>query len=476
MLKQVNLTYVIKDGVLQITTQAAVEGKCVQVTYSVGDVLVKDAPWPGPWRVEPMGNLPASPEGTDISAKLLVTLITSSIQPDRWTAAGGKGTIEYFPLGQALVVNQTAGVQEQIADLLAALRRMQDVQVILETRVVQVSESFLETLAKELHFDATQWLADDLNPSEASINMPLKSSSFGTLGIPQIEYCPVKLALSDSQVLLLMKVAQGDRSATVMQTPRITLLNGQRGVLDLTTKNYLLTDVQKVENGDDIEVVHKLKAVKTGVAYAVRPIVTADRKAVRVEIEYQATKAVAGMAETPEAAVANRPCNHVAASDTEIAAVKVMRNFQVSGGQTAVLFGGRTLVETRTEIGPPVLSRVPYVNRLFRNVGYGREAMVTLILVTPRIVVHEEEEQPVPERASNTIAPTGADLDAQPSEETPRRIHPRPVGYQRSFSGPSNSAEERNASRSVESITSSGPLQEEEAASQPVPSVPRPRY
>ena len=53
-----------------------------------------------------------------------------------------------------------------------------------------------------------------------------------------------------------------------------------------------------------------------------------------------------------------------------------------------VLFGGlKRLTETRTESSPPVLGKVPYVNRLFKNVGYGRESQSVLVLVTPRILI-----------------------------------------------------------------------------------------
>jgi general secretion pathway protein D len=48
--------------------------------------------------------------------------------------------------------------------------------------------------------------------------------------------------------------------------------------------------------------------------------------------------------------------------------------------------------EGRNEFGPPVLSKIPYINRLFKNVGYGREAESLLIMVTPRIIIQEEEE------------------------------------------------------------------------------------
>jgi type II secretory pathway component GspD/PulD (secretin) len=48
--------------------------------------------------------------------------------------------------------------------------------------------------------------------------------------------------------------------------------------------------------------------------------------------------------------------------------------------------------EGRTEFGPPVISQVPYLNRLFKNVGIGRETRHMMIMVTPRIIINSEEE------------------------------------------------------------------------------------
>jgi general secretion pathway protein D len=55
--------------------------------------------------------------------------------------------------------------------------------------------------------------------------------------------------------------------------------------------------------------------------------------------------------------------------------------------------GLKTLVEGRNEYGPPVLSKIPYISRLFKNVGYGREAQSLMIMVTARIIINEEEEK-----------------------------------------------------------------------------------
>ncbi|HZT79915.1 MAG TPA: hypothetical protein VFA26_06830, partial [Gemmataceae bacterium] len=64
----------------------------------------------------------------------------------------------------------------------------------------------------------------------------------------------------------------------------------------------------------------------------------------------------------------------------------------VPDGGTVVMGGLKRLSEGRTEFGPPVLSKIPYVNRLFKNVGYGRDVESLLIMVTPRIIINEEEE------------------------------------------------------------------------------------
>jgi general secretion pathway protein D len=39
-----------------------------------------------------------------------------------------------------------------------------------------------------------------------------------------------------------------------------------------------------------------------------------------------------------------------------------------------------------------MLSKLPYINRLFKNVGIGRETQSLMMMVTPRIIIQEEEE------------------------------------------------------------------------------------
>src|SRR5262249_9223996 len=59
----------------------------------------------------------------------LIKVITDTIAPDSWSTTGGAGTIDYYPLGMALVILQTPDVHEQVAELLESLRRLQDDEV-----------------------------------------------------------------------------------------------------------------------------------------------------------------------------------------------------------------------------------------------------------------------------------------------------------------------------------------------------------
>jgi len=71
----------------------------------------------------------------------------------------------------------------------------------------------------------------------------------------------------------------------------------------------------------------------------------------------------------------------------------VTTTVSVPDGGTVLLGGIKRLNEARNEFGVPILSKVPYINRLFRNVGLGRTTRSIMLMVTPRIIIQEEEEE-----------------------------------------------------------------------------------
>ena len=68
------------------------------------------------------------------------------VRPYSWDGMGGPGRVEFFDIGSALVVNQTADVIKEVEDLLEALRRLQDLAVAVEIRIVSLSESWYERM------------------------------------------------------------------------------------------------------------------------------------------------------------------------------------------------------------------------------------------------------------------------------------------------------------------------------------------
>jgi type II secretory pathway component GspD/PulD (secretin) len=98
-----------------------------------------------------------------------------------------------------------------------------------------------------------------------------------------------------------------------------------------------------------------------------------------------------------------------------VSTIQIDNAVTVADGGTALLGGWKSTKVMRNEFGPPTLSKIPYVNRLFKNVGYGRESENVILLVTPRIIMHQEEEI----RITSGVVQTSATALAQPtSKET----------------------------------------------------------
>jgi general secretion pathway protein D len=73
--------------------------------------------------------------------------------------------------------------------------------------------------------------------------------------------------------------------------------------------------------------------------------------------------------------------------------VSVTTTVSVPDGGTVLLGGIKRLSEGRSEYGVPILNKIPYLNRLFKNVGVGRNTQSLMMMVTPRIIIQEEEEE-----------------------------------------------------------------------------------
>jgi type II secretory pathway component GspD/PulD (secretin)/tetratricopeptide (TPR) repeat protein len=398
---------------------------------------------------------------------MLIKLITNTVAPSTWAEAGGSGTIDYMPIGMALVVNQTPDVQEQVADLLDALRRLQDLEVAVEVRIITLAETFFERIGLDFSLNITpdkhtqsyepqittgqfappgfinafmprNFLSGArpgglIGPSNGNtgsltsdLDIPIRSSSF-QYAIPPFAYpnnpgfdggLSLGLAfLSDIQVYMFMEAAQGDRRTNVMSAPKLTLFNGQTSTINVNDQQFFVTNVNVVGFGGQIVFVPVNNPVPLGISLAIQAVVSADRRFVRLNLAPSLSNLASAIVPlfpvttfiTPvfEGGAQGQPIPFTQfIQQPNVATVQIQTTVSIPDGGTVVLGGLKTLSEGRNEFGPPVLSKIPYIDRIFKNVGYGREAQSLLLMVTPRIIINsEEEERQTGEISAPTVRP-----------------------------------------------------------------------
>jgi hypothetical protein len=71
----------------------------------------------------------------------------------------------------------------------------------------------------------------------------------------------------------------------------------------------------------------------------------------------------------------------------------VSTTVSVPDGGTVLLGGVKRLKEGRNMTGVPILNKIPYISRLFKNSGVARNTESLMLMVTPRIIIQEEEEE-----------------------------------------------------------------------------------
>jgi type II secretory pathway component GspD/PulD (secretin) len=386
----------------------------------------------------------ASDRGT--KHEQLIKLVTSMIRPYSWDGMGGNGKIEYFDLGSALVVNQTADVIREIQDLLEALRRLQDLAVAVEVRIISLSETWFERMGVDFAMNVKthntsfepglvsstfrpEPFINDINREGTTIGLtpagsftpdldvPIRATSFnyaipGFGGYPNAPGMNGGLSLglaflNDIQVYMFMEAAQGDRRVNVMQAPKLTLFNGQTATISVNDLQFFVTQVQVFSVNGQIVFIPQNTPLpgpgQQGINLSLQAVVSADRRFVRINIPVQLSVQTGATVPLFPVTTFVTPVFEGGSQGLPIPFTQFLQqpsfsnlNIQTTvvcpDGGTVLLGGLKTLGEGRNEFGPPFFSKVPYLNRLVKNVGIGRETTHIMIMVTPRIIINAEEE------------------------------------------------------------------------------------
>jgi general secretion pathway protein D len=518
ILEPLHLSYVVKNEVLNITSEQLRDGEVYTVTYNVGDlvmpipnfvpdnnmgmtgainsaqanaragmvggVMAGDAPLAvasasgsntsammdprilaqmtgtsGPLAgiSQSMGSGPGGLSGgAQPDFDSLIDLIVQTIQPESWDANGGPGSVTRFPNNLSLVISQKQDVHEEIADLLAQLRRLQDLQVTIEVRFITLNDSFFERIGVDFQLSLQDYSpaslvgaqnVGTLNQGSAlasydpqlfqktsatvgtsaagigqytdDLNVDLSQGSFAA-AVPQFGSFSAGAGatlgfaiLSDIEAFFFIEASQGDRRSNVLQAPKVTLFNGQlASVSDVSQSPFVISVIPVV--GDFAAAQQPVIVVLSeGTMLTVQAVVSEDRRFVRLTLVpfFSSIGAVNTFTFTgsssstsnsqsngPTDATTGRSSSSVTTTEgttvqlPTFSFVSVSTTVSVPDGGTVLLGGVKRLSEGRNEFGVPILNKIPYVNRLFQNSAIGRQTESLMMMVTPRIIIQEEEE------------------------------------------------------------------------------------
>ena len=376
----------------------------------------------------------------------LIDLIATTVAPDSWDDVGGPGSMAPFEGNLSLVISNTQDVHDEIVSLLEQLRRLQDLQVTIEVRFITLQDNFFERIGVDFDFDVNDGtgLVDTdlidpnvfdednsnitigLDPSgnpTLDLDLSFTQSSFGGTTPAFGGFDPGSAAnfgfaiLSDIEAFFLIEAIQGDTRTNVMQAPKVTLFNGQFAQINDNTTRPFVTSVIPVVGDFAVAQQPVILVLAEGTQMNVQAVVSADRRFVRMtllpmfsQIGDVETFTFEGSTDSDTSSITEVDADNNATTTTDnnqqftqgttvqlpaFASTSITTTVSVPDGGTILMGGIKRLAEGRNERGVPVLGKLPYISRLFKNVGIGRETQTLMMMVTPRIIIQEEEEERV---------------------------------------------------------------------------------
>ena len=347
----------------------------------------------------------------------LIDLIKETIDPNSWRPTGEVGAIRHYN-GQ-LIVTQTPENHMAVLDLLNQLREARALQVSVEAKFITLSTGFINSIGLDLDFYfnvasrlGTSTRTDPWTQAEVPIKvgpsgwrdegrqystdlitpLPVSIATFGAsqpLGSSLSSFHPALAVsgtfLDDFQANFIIQATQAHKESRTMIAPRLTLSNGQMANFSVGKEIAYVSGLTPVVSDNGLPGYRPTVSTRTqGTQMEVRATVSADRRYVTLQMRPQ----VAGLATFERIQVGENETLMLPTQDQ----TEIETTVTVPDGGTVLLGGQRFATEEETEVGVPILSKVPILNRLFTNRAKFRDATTILILVKATILIQDELE------------------------------------------------------------------------------------
>ncbi len=377
----------------------------------------------------------------------ILEVIRQSIAPDTWRGGEPPGMIGSIrELNGQIVVTQTRKNHRDLLELLQQLRETRAILINVEARFIRVNSGFLNRIGFNLDFyfnlgstlggggvGADPWLST-ADPTGGP-GIPLRGpSGWGPGGTWSSKLTPMHLDLGswlwtepplptaiassignitstgmtlsgvfldDIQVDFLVTATQAHESSRSLTCPRVTFFNGQRAYVAVQVQRAYISELDPVVSENAVAFDPTVSVVSTGTVLDVEGTVSADRRYVTLTLRPQITSNVQffeyaiqeitgadGTTEQWRTGIIQVPQIEVQQLETTVS---------VPDGGTLLLGGQKLAAEREREMGVPILSKIPIINRAFTNKILVRDDETLLILVKPKIIIQREvEEQAFP--------------------------------------------------------------------------------
>lgn len=303
----------------------------------------------------------------------LIQLLINSVARNTWNSHGGRGTMQYYPLGMALVISQTPEVHEEVRHLLNALRRMQDLELAVEVRMVHVEPSLLDKTCMDMAL-----LRKEDGPCKASTSPQVKAPEGMTW----------TATLDSTQLKSFLEALQSDERTKILAAPRTTTFDGQRAVISATNQQIFLTGLHLDSVDGQVSHTPVHETFSTGLRCGLEGTIAADRRSVRLHFEACSASLAPGNLPAVTVQVGGQERAErfqMRLHQPKFTKVVVDRCADIGDGLTLVIHGGTLPVEVKG-------SRGGFLARWLGWDDTAVEARSVVFLVTPRIIVNEEAE------------------------------------------------------------------------------------
>ncbi|MCE9636385.1 MAG: hypothetical protein K8T90_11835 [Planctomycetes bacterium] len=432
------LAWNVENGVAQITTADDARGTMLVQLYDVKDIATPIPQFPGEdVNLDPTGELTTAEEVPEAVAEYqldgIVELVQNNVDKAVWESGGEVSGLQ----PGTLVVKAPRETHKKVQQLLSGLRGAGGLQVSIETRFITVSDNFLQDVGVDIRglgdqsggvglpgkgglrgpggttipvtfddlffnsaaplgssgTDATTGIFYNMN-SDGDLRARFENlydTAFGKAGVLTTSggFSFQGTLIDDTQLEVILRAVQKSDRSTIVLAPRLTAYAGQRANITVLNQVSYISDfdveiAQAAQIGDPI-----VQTLRDGVILDVKPIVTADRRFITMELRPTIAILTRPIA-TFQTTLAQGPPVTIQLPELQIQRVRT--TVTMPDGGTLLLGGLKFFEEKRLESSVPWLDKVPVVSFLLSRKGTYQERRNLLVLIRARIVRPEEDE------------------------------------------------------------------------------------